>query len=180
MCPSESSKAALRGLASFAYRALSHFRNLSILLRGWTFHMSAKNKTKGFTLVELVVVVVIIGILAAVAAPRFLNKTDAAKAQVTLQKAAAMRNAIEIYRADNGSYPTAANLDANLEAYIRGGVPTVDYKTLTGSTVHGITGADPTTLPSGVTSTTPWIYNATTGSVFVNDGDLFDGKYDGT
>jgi general secretion pathway protein G len=142
--------------------------------------MSAKNKAKGFTLVELVVVVVIIGILAAVAAPRFLNKTDAAKAQVTLQKAAAMRSAIEILRADTGSYPTSDTaLDTALEAYIRGGVPSVDYKTLSGGKVHVITGTDPTSIPTGVASGSVWIYNSTTGSIWVNDSDLFDGKYDG-
>lgn len=142
--------------------------------------MSAKNKAKGFTLVELVVVVVIIGILAAVAAPRFLNKTDAAKAQVTLQKAAAMRSAIEILRADTGSYPTSDTaLDTALEAYIRGGVPSVDFKSLSGAKVHVITGADPTSIPTGVASGSVWIYNSTTGSIWVNDSDLFDGKYDG-
>ena len=141
--------------------------------------MAAKNKTKGFTLVELVVVVVIIGILAAVAAPRFLNKTDAAKAQVSLQKCAAMRSAIEVLRADNGSYPdTESNLGTALESYIRGGVPNLEYKSLTGKKVHVINGADPTKLPTGVTTGTVWIYNSTTGSVWVNDDDLFDGKYD--
>lgn len=144
--------------------------------------MLSKAKAKGFTLVELVVVVVIIGILAAVAAPKFMNKTDAAKAQVSLQKVAVVKNAIEMIRADDGSYPTsAANLTTKLNDYVKGGIPRIEYGALSGSDIHVISAAtDPTSL-SGVSPApatgSEYIYNSTTGSVWINENDLFDGKY---
>lgn len=140
--------------------------------------MLSKAKAKGFTLVELVVVVVIIGILAAVAAPKFLSKTDAAKAQVSLQKVAVVRNAVEMIRADDGSYPAdATTLTTKLNNYVKGGIPPIDYGSLNGIDVHVINGTDPVTLPTGVTAGSDYIYNKDTGSVWINDSDLFDGKY---
>src|SRR6478672_13938652 len=67
---------------------------------------------RGFTLIELVVVVLILGILAAVALPKFVGQSDSAKLNGTLQSLTVLRTAIDTYRVNNSSYPAAANLTA--------------------------------------------------------------------
>lgn len=61
---------------------------------------------RGFTLIEIMVVVVIIGLLAAVIVPQVVNKVD--EARVTRAKAdiASIESALTIFRLDNSKYPT--------------------------------------------------------------------------
>lgn len=68
---------------------------------------SCKNK-KGFTLIELMLVVIIIGILVAMALPRLAGRTEqarieAARADIEMNIA----TALDLYELDNGSYPTS-------------------------------------------------------------------------
>lgn len=63
-------------------------------------------KKRGFTLVELMIVVVIIGILAAVAIPRFANMVKKSKEGATKGQLTAIRSALQVYYSDNeGLYP---------------------------------------------------------------------------
>ena len=69
-------------------------------------------RSSGFTLVELAVVVVIIGVLAAFAVPRFLNSVERSKAAEAFNFLSTVQSAQERYHARQGTYTTLLdNLD---------------------------------------------------------------------
>ncbi len=70
-----------------------------------------RKSEKGFTLIELMIVVAIIGILAAIAIPNFLNLKDKATWGTAKANLDVMRSALAAYAANNDSnqYPTSAN-----------------------------------------------------------------------
>ncbi len=68
-----------------------------------------KMNKKGFTLIELMIVVAIIGILAAIAIPKFANLINKSKEGATKGALSTVRSAIQIYYGDNeGWFPTEA------------------------------------------------------------------------
>lgn len=68
---------------------------------------------RGFTLIEIMVVVVILGILAALIAPNVINRIDDAQIVKVRQDLRAIESALKLYRLDNFRYPdTEAGLDA--------------------------------------------------------------------
>lgn len=60
---------------------------------------------RGFTLIEIMVVIVIIGILAALVAPKILSRPDEARAIAAKQDIATILQALKLYRMDNFKYP---------------------------------------------------------------------------
>ena len=62
-------------------------------------------QAKGFTLVELLIVVIILAILAAIIVPQFATSTDDAKAAALQSNLANIRSAIEFYYQEHGEYP---------------------------------------------------------------------------
>lgn len=68
-----------------------------------------KQIMKGFTLVELLIVVIILAILAAIVVPQFASTTDDAKISALDSTLASVRSAIDLYYQQHGEYP-AANL----------------------------------------------------------------------
>ncbi len=65
-----------------------------------------KQKQKGFTLIEIMVVVVILGVLGALVAPSILGRPDEARVTVAKNDIRQISNALDMYKLDNFKYPT--------------------------------------------------------------------------
>src|ERR1700688_4015115 len=71
-----------------------------------------KTIQKGFTLIELMIVIAIIGILAAIAIPAYQNYTICSQVTEGISLAAGWKTAISEYYAQNGSFPTCSTTAA--------------------------------------------------------------------
>ena len=69
----------------------------------------------GFTLIEIMVVVVILGILAGIVVPRIMDRPDSARVSAAQQDIRAIESALNLYRLDNHQYPST---DQGLEALV--------------------------------------------------------------
>lgn len=75
-----------------------------------------KNKQQqGFTLIEVMIVVVILGILASIIVPKIMGRPDEARATRAQQDIRAVTAALDLYRLDNFAYPTT---EQGLEALV--------------------------------------------------------------
>lgn len=69
-------------------------------------HSLPKVPPRGFTLIELMVVVVILGVLAALIVPKVMGRPDEARATAARQDIATLMQALKLYRLDNQAYPS--------------------------------------------------------------------------
>jgi general secretion pathway protein G len=74
-----------------------------------------KQKFQGFTLIEVMVVVVILGILAAIIVPKVMDRPDTARLVKAKTDIRAIESALNLYKLDNFNYPST---DEGLEALI--------------------------------------------------------------
>ncbi|MDB5727427.1 MAG: gspG [Noviherbaspirillum sp.] len=66
----------------------------------------ARSKSRGFTLIEIMVVVVIMGILAALVVPKLMGRADDARIIAAKQDISTIMQALKLYKLDNQRYPT--------------------------------------------------------------------------
>ncbi|MEZ6878528.1 type II secretion system major pseudopilin GspG [Enterobacter sp. KBR-315C3_2022] len=74
-----------------------------------------KERQRGFTLMELMVVIVILGVLASLVVPNLMGNKDRADRQKAVSDIIALENALDMYKLDNHRYPTT---EQGLEALI--------------------------------------------------------------
>jgi len=123
-------------------------------------------KRKGFTLVELLIVVAIIGILSGIAIPSFLGARTKAKISRSFADMRTMANALELYYSDNNYYPTQAKLQT-------------DEKIATTTTYLASIPKDPFS-GTARTTTQDAIYNSSYGYHTNSDDDTDAEKTDAT
>ena len=139
---------------------------------------------RGFTLVEVMIVIVIMAILAAVVVPQFTEHSRNAKVSAAEFKLHELRSRIELYRQHhNGKVPsvTLAELVASTNAAGTMGTSTliqfgpycseIPINPLTNSAIVRAATLNPPTSASGAVDA-GWLYHASTGKVWIDDPDL--------
>jgi general secretion pathway protein G len=137
-------------------------------------HSTRTSKRSAFSLVELVVVVLIIGILAAVAAPKMFDTAGDARDSATRASLAVLRDAVELHKAQNGTYPAASKIDVVLRPFLKGPFPRVQATSVPSANqtaTVAVSTADPLVPVAGNAG---WVYNETSGNIAVNHASCID------
>jgi general secretion pathway protein G len=133
--------------------------------------MAARNRVTGFTLVEILIVVVILGILAAIVIPQFTNASQSAKASSLTSQLQSIRSQLELFQSQhNGVYPT---LDGTWAIFMNKSDVNETGPGAGAGTTYGPYMQQPPVNPfenSASIGTAPaagvgWVYSATNGNI---------------
>ena len=128
------------------------------------------NNQKGFTLIELVIIIVVLGILAAVAIPKYQDITAQAKEASCCASLGALRSGITIWYANKAvttgtaAWPSLASL-ATVDSVMAQALPRNPYQLSTSAPDSIVTGVTKGTI---VGARGGWAYKASTGEVWPN------------
>jgi len=86
-------------------------------------NLKSFRNTQGFTLIEIMVVMVIIGLLAAFVMPKLFGNVDKASQQSAQAQIEMLGQALDLYRLENHKYPTTDEGLAALKTYLKKNVP---------------------------------------------------------
>lgn len=132
-------------------------------------------KRSGFTLVEILIVVVILGILASIVVPQFSHATNDAKQQATVSQLVKLRHALSVYYfRNNSTFPSVTAGNGTWGQLLGDG-----YFKEPPSNVHvGGVNANVITIgtapDSASTTSYGWIFNPATGDVWAASFDAMD------
>jgi len=110
--------------------------------------MKKRSKKGGFTLVEIMIVVAIIGLLAAIAIPNFVRARTTAQENACINNLRILDAAKEQWALETNQIATATPVAGNLDAYVKGGTasvmcPSSATRTFAASYTIGAMNADP-------------------------------------
>ena len=136
--------------------------------------MQAIRKTRGFTLVEILIVVIILGILAAIVIPQFTNASEDARKNSMASTLQSLRSQLAVYKLEHSSdWPASADLWTQLTTKtdingVASADPSAKGPYFEAEVKNPITGSS--TIVAGdhtaaVTANDGWVYDATTGAL---------------
>lgn len=142
---------------------------------------------RAFSLIELVIVIIIMGVISAIAIPRMMKGADNADVTGLQADLAVLRGSIEMYRYEHAAFPTAAAIGTQLTTvtqqdgspWVSGEkygpyivkVPGLKTGAHKGDTGFAAIAGPPAGEDAGANG---WLYDESTGSIWANDSNHFD------